>query len=254
MLPFHSFFSGSSGSSLAHLLSVSWSPGGSIRALNSTLTWISMPSRRATLSSISWSWRIPAAQRRRKNTTQVRWALHHLNKHLPEACRETQKTTSSKEKWGDCHLYSLIWSIAPAQNFPWNFLAPRPLRSWMVKGQRCSTLFLEKASLFSSSTTLAPRKANSMAVRRPHGPAPMIIHWRRTERHRCYGWALFWVLKMKYQKHLPLIFSCFKFRFTSSHLTQVYNKQIIELLPMQAYLGVGTGTTLLILLLAGPLV
>ena len=76
MLPFHSFFSGSSGSSLAHLLSVSWSPGGSIRALNSTLTWISMPSRRATLSSISWSWRIPAAQRRRK--TQLKWDERYI--------------------------------------------------------------------------------------------------------------------------------------------------------------------------------
>jgi len=51
----------------------------------------------------------------------------------------------------------------------------------MVKGQRCSTLFLEKASLFSSSTTLAPRKPSSMAVRRPHGPAPMIRHWEEEE-------------------------------------------------------------------------
>lgn len=51
----------------AHLLSISWSSGGSIRALNSTLTWISMPSRRAILSSISWSWRIPAIQKPEDN-------------------------------------------------------------------------------------------------------------------------------------------------------------------------------------------
>lgn len=48
----------------------------------------------------------------------------------------------------------------------------------MVKGQRCKTLFREKASLFSITTTLAPSKDKSMAVRRPQGPAPMMRHWK----------------------------------------------------------------------------
>lgn len=64
----------------AHLLSDSWSSGGSIRPLNSTLTWISMPSRRAILSSISWSWRIPAEQwtgMRTSNKTQPPLAPVH---------------------------------------------------------------------------------------------------------------------------------------------------------------------------------
>lgn len=54
----------------------------------------------------------------------------------------------------------------------------------MVKGQRCSTLFLEKASLFSTSTTLAPSRASSMAVRRPHGPAPMIRHCQQEKKRQ----------------------------------------------------------------------
>ena len=75
--------------------------------------------------------------------------------------------------------YLLIWSMAPAQNLPKNFLAPRFLRSVMRYGQRCRTLLREKLSRFSSSTTLQPRKAASMAVRRPHGPPPITRTYRR---------------------------------------------------------------------------
>lgn len=60
----------------------------------------------------------------------------------------------------------------------------------MVNGQRCSTLFLEKVSRFSTTTTLAPRKASSMAVRKPHGPPPIIKHWQRKEG----GWHRVFVL------------------------------------------------------------
>ncbi|TNN74004.1 hypothetical protein EYF80_015825 [Liparis tanakae] len=49
-------------------------------------------------------------------------------------------------------------------------------KSWMVKGQRWSTLFLEKVSLFSITTTLQPNRASSMAARRPQGPPPMTRH------------------------------------------------------------------------------
>lgn len=70
--------------------------------------------------------------------------------------------------------YLLIWSIAPAQNFPKNFLAPRALRSWITKGHRWSTLFREIRSRFSTITTFAPNNCASIAVRRPHGPAPII--------------------------------------------------------------------------------
>lgn len=67
-----------------------------------------------------------------------------------------------------------MWSIAPAQNLPKNFLAPSPFRSWITKGHKWSTLFLERRSLFSTTTTLAPKSWASMAARNPQGPAPII--------------------------------------------------------------------------------
>lgn len=67
----------------------------------------------------------------------------------------------------------LIWSMAPAQNLPKNFLAPRFLRSVIRNGHRWRTLLREKLSRFSSSTTLQPSKAASIAVLSPQGPAPI---------------------------------------------------------------------------------
>lgn len=57
----------------ANLLSFSWSSGGSMRPLNSTLTWISIPRSRAIFSSINCSWRIPA-----ESDTGSTWALTQL--------------------------------------------------------------------------------------------------------------------------------------------------------------------------------
>lgn len=51
----------------------------------------------------------------------------------------------------------------------------------MVNGHKCRTLLREKASLFSITTTLAPRNDRSMAVRRPQGPAPIIRHCKATK-------------------------------------------------------------------------
>ena len=69
-------------------------------------------------------------------------------------------------------LIDMLWP--KIQNLPKNFLAPSALRSLMTNGHRCSTLLREKRSRFSTTTTLAPSSCASMAVRRPHGPAPMI--------------------------------------------------------------------------------
>lgn len=64
--------------------------------------------------------------------------------------------------------------MEPAQNFPKNFLAPSALRSWITNGHRWSTLLREIRSRFSTITTFAPNNCASIAVRRPHGPAPII--------------------------------------------------------------------------------
>ena len=68
----------------------------------------------------------------------------------------------------------MIYGSLPAQNFPKNFLAPSAFRSWMRKGHRCKTLLRENRSRFSSTTALPPRRAISIPVLNPHGPAPMI--------------------------------------------------------------------------------
>lgn len=81
------------------------------------------------------------------------------------------KATLSNIHWS-CRM--LMWSMEPAQNFPKNFFAPRARRSWMTKGHRWRTLFLDMRSRFSTTTTLAPNSWASMAERRPHGPPPMI--------------------------------------------------------------------------------
>lgn len=81
------------------------------------------------------------------------------------------KATFSKMHWS---WRILIWSMDPAQNFPKNFFAPRPRRSWMTKGQRWRTLFLDIRSLFSTTTTLAPNNWASIAERSPQGPPPII--------------------------------------------------------------------------------
>ena len=72
-----------------------------------------------------------------------------------------------------------IWSMAPAQNFPWNFLAPSCLRSSIVNGQRWRTLFLENDDLFSISRTSHPNRRQSIASLRPTGPPPTeSVGWR----------------------------------------------------------------------------
>lgn len=76
-----------------------------------------------------------------------------------------------------------MWSIDPAQNLPKNFLAPSALRSWITNGQRCRTLLRENRSLFSTTTTLAPSSWASIAVRKPHGPPPMISTYTRKKKN-----------------------------------------------------------------------
>jgi hypothetical protein len=46
----------------------------------------------------------------------------------------------------------LMWSMAPAQNFPKNFLAPRALKSSITKGHKWRTLLRDNLSRFSITT------------------------------------------------------------------------------------------------------
>lgn len=88
------------------------------------------------------------------------------------------KATLSNIHWS-CRM--LMWSMEPAQNFPKNFFAPRARRSWITKGHRWSTLFLDIRSRFSTTTTFAPNNCASIAERRPHGPPPMINTWNQSQ-------------------------------------------------------------------------
>ena len=65
-----------------------------------------------------------------------------------------------------------MWSMAPAQNFPWNFLAPNCLKSSIVNGHKWRTLLRENVGLFSMTRTSHPSRRQSTASRRPTGPPP----------------------------------------------------------------------------------
>jgi len=59
-----------------------------------------------------------------------------------------------------CNWRMLMWSMAPAQNFPKNFFAPNMRKSSITNGHKWSTLLRDKRSRFSTTTCQKKKKNN----------------------------------------------------------------------------------------------